>query len=61
MHKPVLQIYILHLFSPMANPKDVFESFDNLGFNLFETEDLFLKDDIDPDTNMLDNSKNLKN
>ena len=45
----------------MANPKDVFESFDNLGFNLFETEDLFLKDDIDPDTNMLDNSKNFKN
>ena len=45
----------------MANPKDVFESFDNLGFSLFETDDLFLKDDIDPDTNMLDNSKNLKN
>ena len=61
MHKLVLKIYVLHLFSPMATPKDVFESFDNLGFNLFETEDLFLKGDIDPDTNMLDNSKNLKN
>lgn len=43
----------------MASPK--VESFDNLAFSLFETEDLFLKEDIDADTNMLDNSENLKN
>ena len=59
MLKLVLKIYVLHLFSPMASPK--VEIFDNLAFNLFETEDFFLKEDIDADTNMLDNSENLKN
>ena len=43
----------------MASPK--VEIFDNLAFNLFEKEDFFLKEDIDADTNMLDNSENLKN
>ena len=41
----------------MANPKGVFESFDELTFIPFETDDLFLKDDIDPDANMFNNSK----
>ena len=59
MLKLVLKIYVLHLLSPMASPK--VESFDNLAFNLFETENLFLKEDINADTNMLDNSENLKN
>ena len=56
VHKFSLVIDIFHLFSPMANPKDMFEGIDNLPFNLCETDD-FLEDSIDPDNNMSNDSK----